>query len=83
MIRVLRRVLPLLAVIVAISALAGAGAPAQAAKAARCDQAWDCHAVHLHALQQRLVRVRALDLRSPPLRRRDLSEKIASARQSI
>ncbi len=43
MIKVLRRVLPLLAVIVAISALAGAGAPAQAAKAARCNQAWDCH----------------------------------------
>jgi hypothetical protein len=43
MIKALRRTLPLLAAIVAVSALASAGTPAQAAKADRCTAAWDCH----------------------------------------
>jgi len=32
-----------LAAAVALSTLAGASAPAQAAMAAKCEQAWDCH----------------------------------------
>jgi hypothetical protein len=43
MIKTLRTTLPLLAAVIALSALTGAGTPAQAAGAARCEQAWDCH----------------------------------------
>lgn len=44
MIKALMRTSLLTAGIVALAALAlGAGAPAQAAKADRCVQAWDCH----------------------------------------
>jgi hypothetical protein len=42
MIKVLRIVLPLLAGIVALSAMGGVGT-AQAAAAAKCNVAWDCH----------------------------------------
>ena len=43
MIKVLGRTSLLLAAVVALSALAGASAPAQAAGAAKCNVAWDCH----------------------------------------
>jgi len=43
MIGALTKTSALLAAVIAFSALAGTGAPAKAAGAARCNDAWECH----------------------------------------